>query len=134
MNEILIIVPSVLLIILIVIILVNGKRIKNIDISQMNKNMDELLNIKIGEFNTTTKDEFVRNREEYSKSEKAAREELNNSMKLLSDQVFERMKDISRLQKEQLEIFANQLSKLTESNEQKFEALQKKVEEQLKDI
>lgn len=134
MIEILIIILSLLVIVLTVLILISWKRIKNIDISQINKNMDESLNGKLIEFNTSMKDEFVRNREEYSKSEKAAREELNNSMKLMSDQVFGRMQDISKLQKDQLEIFANQLSKLTESNEQKFDRLQKKVEEQLNNI
>lgn len=134
MIEILIIILSLLVIVLTVLILISWKRIKNIDISQINKNMDESLNGKLIVFNTSMKDEFVRNREEYSKSEKAAREELNNSMKLMSDQVFGRMQDISKLQKDQLEIFANQLSKLTESNEQKFDRLQKKVEEQLNNI
>ncbi len=134
MIDIILIVMSISLIVIIVLLLMNLKRIKNNDISQIYKNMDESLNVKIGEFSSSVKDEFVRNREEYSRSEKSAREELSGSMKLLSDQVFERMKDISKLQKEQLEIFANQLSKLTESNEQKFEALQKKVEDQLKEM
>lgn len=134
MLEILIIITPILLLALIMINLNIWKRIKNNDISQIYENMDESLNGKFIELNTSMKDEFVRNREEYSKSGKAAREELNNSMKLQSDQVFSRMQDISKLQKDQLEIFANQLSKLTESNEQKFERLQKKVEEQLKEI
>ena len=134
MFEILIIIMSILIIILIVINHISLKRIKNIDISQIYKNIDESLNGKLIELNTSMKDEFVRNREEYSKGDKAAREELNNSMKLLSDQVFGRMQDISKLQKDQLEIFANQLSKLIESNEQKFERLQEKVSTQLKEI
>ena len=134
MIEIILIVTSISLLATIVVLLMNWKRIKNNDISQIYKNMDESLNVKIGEFNSSVKDEFVRNREEYSKSGKSSREELNSSMKLLSDQVFDRMQDISKLQKDQLEIFANQLSKLTESNEQKFEALQKKVEDKLREM
>lgn len=134
MTEILMIIVSILVIVLIMLNLISWKRIKNIDISQMYKNIDESLSGKLNDFNTSVKEEFVRNREEYSKGDKAAREELNNSMKLMSDQVFGRMQEISKMQKDQLDIFANQLSKLTETNEQKFDGLQEKVSTQLKEI
>lgn len=62
------------------------------------------------------RDELARNRDEISKVGKSQREELNNAIKLFGDQ------------------FIDQLSKLIQSNEQKFDKLQDRVETQLKEI
>lgn len=62
------------------------------------------------------RDELSRNREEVGKSGKYQREELSNAIKLFGDQLFD------------------QLSKLIQSNEQKFDKLQGRVETQLKEI
>lgn len=62
------------------------------------------------------RDELSRNRDEISKVGKAQREELSNAIKLFGDQLFD------------------QLSKLIQTNEQKFDKLQNRVESQLKEI
>lgn len=62
------------------------------------------------------RDEFSRNRDETAKISKAQREELHNAIKLFGDQL------------------SDQLSKLTQSNELKFDKLQDRVENQLKEI
>ena len=54
---------SILAIILIVINLISWKRIKNIDISQIYKNMEESLNGKLNELNTSLKDETAARKE-----------------------------------------------------------------------
>ncbi len=80
------------------------------------------------------RDELSRNRDEFSKSAKGQREELSSAIKLFSDQLTSRMSDVSRMQKDQLDIFSNKLDKLTQTNEQKFDKLQEKVEAQLKEL
>lgn len=62
------------------------------------------------------RDELSRNRDEISKSGKSQREELSTTIKLFGDQ------------------FIDQLSKLVQSNEQKFDKLQNRIETQLKEI
>ncbi len=64
----------------------------------------------------TFRDELSRNREENLKSSRAQREELSASLKMFSDKL------------------DDQLSKLIQTNEQKFDRLQEKVEKQLKEI
>ncbi|MCK5086561.1 MAG: DNA recombination protein RmuC, partial [Melioribacteraceae bacterium] len=96
----------------------------------ISKSIDE----KFLQLENRIKDEFTRNREEYARQSKSHREEISGSIKLFGDQLFNRMSDISKMQKSQLDIFANQLTKLTESNEQKFEKLQEKVSTHLKEI
>ncbi|MCL4547703.1 MAG: DNA recombination protein RmuC [Bacteroidetes bacterium] len=62
------------------------------------------------------RDEMARSREEISKNAKSQREELSGSIKLFGDQL------------------NDQLSKLIQTNEQKFDKLQEKVDAQLKEI
>jgi DNA recombination protein RmuC len=80
------------------------------------------------------RDELLRNRDEFSRSSKAQREELNTSVIKLGDQLSSTIGEISKRQKDQLEIFSSKLDSLTQTNEQKFDNLQMKVESHLKDI
>lgn len=64
----------------------------------------------------TLRDEFARSREETTKAGKSQREELSGAIKLFSEQLF------------------NQLTKLIDSNEQRFDKLQQRVESNLKEI
>lgn len=76
------------------------------------------INIKdeLGRVDKSFRDELSRNRDEISKVGKSQREELSNAIKLFGDQLFD------------------QLSKLIQTNEQKFDKLQNRVESQLKEI
>lgn len=80
------------------------------------------------------RDEIYRNRSEFNSNAKSQREEINNGILKLGEQLSLNLSDVSKMQKEQLEIFANQLRTLTQSNEEKFNRLQEKVEAQLKEI
>ncbi|MHB9041874.1 MAG: DNA recombination protein RmuC [Melioribacteraceae bacterium] len=80
------------------------------------------------------RDEIARNREESSKNAKSQREEVNESILKLGEQISSTIGEISKGQKNQLDIFAKQMNTLTQMNEQKFDKLQEKVESQLKEI
>jgi len=80
------------------------------------------------------RDEIARNREESSKNAKSQREEVNESILKLGEQLSSTIGEISKGQKNQLDIFAKQMNSLTQMNEQKFDKLQEKVESQLKEI
>ena len=96
--------------------------------------MKRLLKENKDELDKTIKDEFSRNRDEFSKSSRSQREEMDTSLNKFADQLFGRMTDISKMQKGQLDIFSERLSKLTETNEKKFDNLRDKVEHQLKEL
>lgn len=77
------------------------------------------------------KEEIIKNREETNHNAKQLREEINNSLKLLSDSLLGRMTQIAGLQKDQLDIFSNQLTKLTLANENKLDKMRETIEERL---
>ncbi|MBA4158329.1 MAG: DNA recombination protein RmuC [Gemmatimonadetes bacterium] len=62
------------------------------------------------------------------------REELGTTLKGLNDSVLRSVGDLTALQKAQLEGFSTQLGRLTESNEQRLEALRGVVETKLQHI
>lgn len=122
---------NLITIVFLLILLKKSSKNENFEITEeLKKNLTELFerNEKV------LKDEFSRNREESSTNDRSLREELNKSINNFSEQLFNRMGEVSKLQKDQLEIFANQLTKLTHSNEEKFERLQDKISLHLKEI
>ncbi len=78
--------------------------------------------------------EIVRVREISEASAKMLREELTQNLKGFNDSVLGRMTDVANLQKNQLEMFASQLGKLTQSNEAKLDLLKTTVEAKLGQI
>jgi len=126
MTDILLITTLILVLILLVIIFFINKKIEGINILDLKEENERI--------ERSFRDEFSRNRDETIKITRAQREELSNNMKMLGDQLSGNITEISKMQKNQLEIFADQLSKLTVSNEQKFDKLQERVENQLKEL
>lgn len=126
MNEILLFISLAVSIVSLVIILILFRKSGTDNSSNLMQEFERI--------DRSFRDELVRNRDEFSKGSKAQREELNNAIKLFGDQLAGRMAEVSKMQKNQLDIFSDQLSKLTQTNEQKFDKLQEKVEIQLKDI
>lgn len=84
-----------------------------------------------GRTESTLKEEISKNRAETSHNAQLSRQELSNSLKLFSDSLLNRMTEIATLQKNQLDTFANQLSTLTKTNEQKIESMRETVEKRL---
>jgi DNA recombination protein RmuC len=80
------------------------------------------------------KSQFVSLERNLEKVERGLKEELSGSLRTFSDFISQHMKDIAELQKSQLGIFSEQLAKLTQLNEQKFENLRTAVEQRLKSL
>lgn len=75
--------------------------------------------------------EIAKNREESNNNARQVREELNQSVRSFNDSVLSRMAEIASLQRNQLDIFANQLNSLTKTNDLKLEQMRKTVEDRL---
>ncbi len=71
-------------------------------------------------------------REENANQGRGLREEVSGALKGFNDSVLGRMSEIAGLQKNQLDAFAQQLQHLSQSNDQRQEALRKTVQDQLK--
>lgn len=126
MNEILIVLSILILLSVFIFFLVLNKK--------LSAGSDTLLKDEFEKMDRSFRDEIARNREESSKNAKAQREEVNESVMKLGDQLSSTIGEISKGQKNQLDIFAKQMNTLTQMNEQKFDKLQEKVESQLKEI
>ncbi len=75
--------------------------------------------------------EISKNREEANSNARQVREELQQSVHSFNESILARMAEIANLQRNQLDIFSNQLGSLTKTNDQKLEQLRKTVEERL---
>lgn len=78
------------------------------------------------------REEISKNREESIVQARQAREEMAGSLALSFDSLLSRISEVSNLQKNQLDIFANQLVTLTKSNEERLNRVRDTVETQLK--
>lgn len=108
MTEILLFLSTVLMIAALIFLFTIYKKISSNKSSEAKEEFERL--------DRTLRDEFARSREEITKAGKSQREELSGAIKLFSDQLF------------------NQLTKLIDSNEQRFDKLQQRVESNLKEI
>jgi DNA recombination protein RmuC len=78
------------------------------------------------------REEISKNREESIVQARQAREEMAGSLALSFDSLLSRINEVSNLQKNQLDIFANQLVTLTKSNEERLNRVRDTVETQFK--
>ena len=78
------------------------------------------------------REEMARSRDEATAAARNGREELSASLKGFGDSTMARMADLARLQKEQLDTFAQQIGRLTESNEERFTRLRETIDNQLR--
>lgn len=80
------------------------------------------------------REEISRNREESIVQARQAREELAGGLALSFDSLLARISEVSNLQKNQLDTFANQLVALTKSNEERLNRVRDTVDAQLKTL
>ena len=77
------------------------------------------------------REELGRSRQESAFADRQAREEMRAALGHLTDSILNRMAQIARLQKDQLDIFSRQLADLTRLNEGKLDALRLTMENRL---
>ena len=77
----------------------------------------------IDKLNRTITDEMLRNREE-----------LTGSIKIFNEMIASQMSEISSLQRNQLDIFSQQLANLTQTNEYRLDRMRDTIEEKLKQL
>ncbi len=80
------------------------------------------------------RDEIARSRAETQLQAQQERVELTGTLKSFGDSVQTRMADIAKIQNDQMESFARQLSLLTTSNEKKMEDVRLVIDEKLKQM
>lgn len=80
------------------------------------------------------RDEIARNREETTLVARQGRDETTSSLKSFGDSLQANMANIAGLQKDQLEAFTVRLGRLTESNENRLDALRTAIDGKLKQI
>ncbi|MDR3555407.1 MAG: DNA recombination protein RmuC [Syntrophobacteraceae bacterium] len=80
------------------------------------------------------RDEIGRNRQEAALVARQGREETGGALRSFGDSLQTSMTNIARLQKHQLETFADLLRNLTESNENRLDGLRNTIEAKLKQI
>ncbi|WP_088224985.1 DNA recombination protein RmuC [Desulfosporosinus sp. FKB] len=78
--------------------------------------------------------EISKNREESMLNSRQVREELSQTLHSFNDSVLTRMAEIASLQRNQLDIFSDQLGSLTKTTDLKLERLRHTVEERLTQI
>lgn len=82
----------------------------------------------------TQREELARSREEAQAIGRQGREESLNAVKILGDGLLQRMSELAGLQKSQLEIFADQLKNLTNTNDARMEKLRETLQNRLQAI
>lgn len=80
------------------------------------------------------REELGRSRQESAFGDRQAREEMRATLGHLTDSILNRMTQIARLQKDQLDSFSRQLADLTRLNEGKLEALRLTMENRLQSL
>ncbi|HLZ19043.1 MAG TPA: DNA recombination protein RmuC, partial [Smithellaceae bacterium] len=128
----------ILYIILILLIIVVGLQVvqlrrRSVDFSPLDAQFDT---IKEAQERTdrSLRDEIARSRTETQTQAQRERAELAGSLQSFGETVQKSIAEIARLQNEQLESFARQLSLLTATNEKKMEDIRIQVDNRLKQI
>jgi len=80
------------------------------------------------------REELGRSRQESAFGDRQAREEMRAALGHLTDSILNRMTQIARLQKDQLDSFSKQLADLTRLNEGKLDALRLTMENRLQSM
>jgi DNA recombination protein RmuC len=92
------------------------------------------LNDRLDRLERALREELARNRQEAAHGDRQAREELRAGLGQLTDSLLNRMAEISRLQRDQLDSFSKQLTDLTALNETKLETLRQTMEQRLQSM
>lgn len=137
---------EILLVVVIILLIINiyiSIKSKGVDITPMQKNIDQ----KLISVEKTLREEMSVNREESRKNEKSNRSEIAGSIDKLSSSILANMIELSKLQKNQFDTYSrtmertldafnynlrNSIDDLTKLQNEKFTELTKSTEENLK--
>ena len=132
MLELLLPALIVLLIILVVILLIRVMALSR-QKSPLEPRFDHLERL-LERTERTLREELARGREEALSAGRQGREEGLAAMQTLGDGLLKRMSELAALQKGQLELFADQLKHLTETNDSRMEQLRLTLQNRLQAI
>lgn len=133
MTETLIIVLNGFAVLVIILLLIVLNQIKHLNLTPM-ENRLQYLEKDLQNQSSALLQEIARNREETTNNARLSREEQNQSLQRFNDSVLVQMAEISKLQRNQLDIFSGQMNHLTQTTEKKVELLRKTVENQLQHL
>lgn len=131
MTEIYLITITALLLISIILLFILLRRKPDKKLLQLEKQI-ALFEKNQEKVERTVKEEISMNRDETTSNSRQGREEMTKGLKGFNDSLLSRMSDIASLQKNQLDTFSTQLSRLTESNERKLAEMRTTIEEKIK--
>jgi DNA recombination protein RmuC len=92
------------------------------------------LNERLDRLERAFREELTLGRQEAAHGDRQAREELSAGLAQLTEALLNRMAEIARLQKDQLDSFSRQLTDLTALNESKLEGLRQTMEQRLQSM
>ncbi|MCX6152453.1 MAG: DNA recombination protein RmuC [Ignavibacteriales bacterium] len=134
MIEVLSIITLIISLVSLIIIYILLKKITGTNLSELQTTFKLALEENSTKQERLIKDEFSRNREETNNAAKQTREELSGSFKLLNDSFFNRMIEVSNLQKSQLETFRETMNTLSRTIEDKMELFRDGMEKKLQNF
>jgi len=129
-------ITTVLIIVLIIIVIINiWLTLTKKDTVNIEELKEKLIKIDsdLSRIDPLIRDEFGRSRNESQKAFKENREELNNSFKLLGDNLTKTVTDLSYAQKNQFEIFSKQLGELVKLFDEKMKSIQEQLDKSAKE-
>ncbi len=118
---------SILILLLIIVILVKSKNLNLQPIEQKLLLLEKFLE----RFDKLVREELLKAREEANNNARALREEISNNIKLMGDTIVKNMGELANLQKSQLDIFASQLSNLSDITEKRLDKMRDTIENRL---
>lgn len=133
MVYILLISVIVINIILLLLMLNLGKKSETVDFRKL-ENQFSSISKEQERMERSIRDEIVTNRNESIRNAKQDRQEMGNSLKLFNDSLLSQMKVMADLQKGQLDTFRDQLTILTDKNEQALHKMRDTMEMKLKEL
>lgn len=133
MTNTLIIITILINIVLILLISNLNKNTEKTDLGKFENQFSSILKDQ-ERMERSIRDEIVTNRNESIRNAKQDRQEMRNSLKLFNDSLLSQMKIMADLQKTQLDTFRDQLTVLTDKNEQAIHKMRDTMEMKLKEL
>lgn len=133
MTNTLIIITILINIVLILLISNLNKNTEKTDLRKFENQFSSILKDQ-ERMERSIRDEIVTNRNESIRNAKQDRQEMGNSLKLFNDSLLSQMKIMADLQKTQLDTFRDQLTVLTDKNEQAIHKMRDTMEMKLKEL